>query len=360
MKKYIKNLKITENDNFNLVLNYFLFLRLCTFATLRVIFHAKPQRNYFSQMGLRVFSHTKPQRYMFNSFGRFFQEFRIISFRIILPLLFFIVLFFSTGCDEIESPYRKGNVQFIDTTNKILLEEFTGAYCGNCPDGAAKAHLLDSLYPGKFILLSIHAGYYATPNKTFTYDFRTPAGDSIFNSIMSIKEIVFPSAMFNRIGVNKNGGLIPSQWDALVGQLIFNDTVIATIDLAPSFTSTDSSISVKANIKYWEAGSNNQTLVVQILEDSIVQMQKWYGHTPENIPDYVHNNVLRASITPAFGAQITTDAMIMKGSKYEKNLKYTIPKGKDWRINKLKIVAYILDYGKTNSILQAEEMKLIE
>ena len=58
---------------------------------------------------------------------------------------------------------------------KILLEEFTGIHCGNCPDGHAMAKKLHTAKPEDVFIIAVHAGYYAEPGADQA-DLRTDDG----------------------------------------------------------------------------------------------------------------------------------------------------------------------------------------
>ena len=67
-----------------------------------------------------------------------------------------------------------------DTTEvvkKVLIEEFTGVRCVNCPQGSAEIENLLSIHGDKLVAISIHAGFFAPPYPESLYDLRTPDGD---------------------------------------------------------------------------------------------------------------------------------------------------------------------------------------
>ncbi len=65
------------------------------------------------------------------------------------------------------------------TENKnVILEEFTGIYCGFCPDGHAIAQAIMDAHPEDVFLINIHTGGYAIPTGDDP-DFRTPFGTAI-------------------------------------------------------------------------------------------------------------------------------------------------------------------------------------
>ena len=55
---------------------------------------------------------------------------------------------------------------------KILLEDYTGHKCGNCPRAAEKAEELKEIYGDQLIPIAIHAGFFASDfGGNFTTDF---------------------------------------------------------------------------------------------------------------------------------------------------------------------------------------------
>ena len=74
---------------------------------------------------------------------------------------------------------------FVSTTpenKKVVLEEFTGIYCGFCPDGHVIGQGLHTANPNDVFLINIHTGGYAGPNGPSDPDFRTIFGNAIANA----------------------------------------------------------------------------------------------------------------------------------------------------------------------------------
>ena len=68
---------------------------------------------------------------------------------------------------------------FVSTTpeNKnVVLEEFTGIYCGFCPDGHVIGQGLHDANPNDVFLINIHTGGYSNPNGPNDPDFNTIYG----------------------------------------------------------------------------------------------------------------------------------------------------------------------------------------
>ena len=74
---------------------------------------------------------------------------------------------------------------FVSTTpeNKnVVLEEFTGIYCGFCPDGHVIGQGIHTANPNDVFLINIHTGGYANPNGPNDPDFNTIFGSAIGNA----------------------------------------------------------------------------------------------------------------------------------------------------------------------------------
>lgn len=271
-------------------------------------------------------------------------------------LLLSIVTFFS--CDEIKPPFLE-NPSSVDTnkyTQKILLEEYTGFRCGNCPEATEIAHSLKEKYPNNVILLSVHAGGYAKPTAAHPYDFRTPIGDELDN-FFGCSLAGNPNGMVNRVGFpTKSHILREGQWESAILSLLPKKPKI-DIDLKASYNANERKIIANITIKMLESSSPNYHLCAYIAEDSVVQYQRDDRLTPPDVENYVHNNVLRDGLTSTWGIPLS-DEILTEGSTVDVQFNYTIPPNKDWRPEKLKIIAFVHDKDGTFEILQVEEKYL--
>ena len=68
---------------------------------------------------------------------------------------------------------------FVSTSpenQNVVLEEFTGIYCGYCPDGHVIGQGLHDANPNDVFLINIHTGGYSNPNGPADPDFNSPFG----------------------------------------------------------------------------------------------------------------------------------------------------------------------------------------
>lgn len=262
------------------------------------------------------------------------------------------------GCDIVNEPYRQ-NAEPIDTTKvvkKVLIEDYTGFKCGNCPDAAVKAHEIYDIYPNNVIILAVHAGYYAKPDlppSKYVYDFQTPEGNEL-NTYFKVNQN--PIGMINRVKSNNVQLQNIANWASLTAVEIAKPVELK-LGLTAEYDPTTRKITAKADLKYLNKASSKNYLCMYITEDKIIQYQKWYNHIPEMITDYEHNHVLRASMNTAWGELISNSA-IANGTVFTKNYEYTISSDKDWKPENLKIIAYVYDRDQDDYVLQAETVNI--
>src|SRR4051812_33833558 len=100
-----------------------------------------------------------------------------------------------TSCDKVKHP-KEGKTNSTDTliapviqTNaasrlvkKVLVEDFTGHFCGFCPRAARKAETLVAQYGNKLVIMANHVSTtFAAPKSEDGYykeDFRNPDSDA--------------------------------------------------------------------------------------------------------------------------------------------------------------------------------------
>jgi hypothetical protein len=271
----------------------------------------------------------------------------------------FAMSFLLLSCDIVTPPYEENEKPPVDTTKykrNVLLEEYTGARCGNCPRAAELAAALHEHYGDRLILMTVHAGGYAKPGGTkYTYDFRTPEGNE-YDSFFGNSKAGNPNGMISIIGYPNEHIKNEGAWDGAIQEVIAKKPVM-TIDLEASIDTNKMEISIDYKIKYLENGSPNDNLVILIVEDSIIKYQTDYRKHPSDIPDYVHMHILRGSVNGAWGQPLNAQG-INKGDEFEDNVKYTIPAEKDWVPKNLSIIAFVHDKGDTYEVLQVQKAHL--
>ena len=272
----------------------------------------------------------------------------------------------TTSCDKVEAPYTTEHaVVKGDTVRKVLLEDFTGHECTNCPEAHKKIEDLQKIYGDRIVVMVIHTGFFAQPDPPeFSYDFTNADGDAI-GVFFGADNASPPIGMVNRYNNGSGYLLYPSAYGTAVSLVL--DSMPKRpdiyIELKPSYSTNDSMVSVEVKLTALSAmPAGKYKLSVMITESDIIKPQKNnnsnIGATPI-IHDYEHNNVLRGAIKNTWGEEFT-DAAISVGQTFTKTCSRKI--GSDWKPENLKIVAFVYyaDGPNDKVVIQAESVKLIK
>ncbi len=233
---------------------------------------------------------------------------------------------------------------------KVIIEEFTGVRCVQCPGGSKAIEDLLLIHGERLVAVSIHAGDFAPPLPASSFDFRTTDGDQLLNFLGPPEG--YPSAVINR---NKFGNNILQQgqgsWNNFITQALEGDAKV-NIDMSQSYDSGSRELSLTSTITVNETLEGNYNYAVMITESGIVDAQD--DADQGLILDYVHKHVLRDILTKADGDPLTEN--LTQGTVVEKQLTYVLPA--DWVASKCNVIVLVSNAGATKEILQVEESKI--
>lgn len=269
------------------------------------------------------------------------------------------MLFF--GCDRIESPYltlsetEEVTVDFPDLDinsvyRKVLIEEFTGHRCLNCPTGHQKLEELHGLFGDTLVIVGIHAGALAAPKEDegYPYDFRTEVGNELAQEF-NIDGI--PAAIINRYP--QAGGWGPARWLTKINA-VDRSKPLAAIQLINEYNAQTGMLKANAQVTLLEPCSNQLRLAFYLIEDGIVKPQL---NGTEYIENYVHNHVLRASLNGTYGTLLNTNGYLETGKGYTLAHKINLS-GLDWNPANCTVVAILYD-RTAGDVLQVESQKVM-
>ncbi len=271
-----------------------------------------------------------------------------------LPVVLLLLGIIVAGCDKIEPPYKEGGGgQVTDDTRKILLEDYTGHTCVNCPAGARLGHELVHLYNGKVIMIGIHAGYFAEPKSApFNTDYRTEAGTA-WDNYFGISAAGNPMGMVNRVSKQGAYNVTSANWATAVGQAAENKADIS-LEIKTTYNSSSRSLKVDLEAKALKALDSRLMIVACIIEDSIVSAQR--NNDPNigspTIPDYTHRHVLRGSINTPWGEELAAAGQAAANASFTKS--YTHSLNSDFNEKHVSVVAFIYD-DTSKEVIQVEE-----
>jgi hypothetical protein len=292
-----------------------------------------------------------------------------------LPLLLIIIAISAIGllsCDKVKPPYVIRE-EVIDTAEcpipqfpalsnvnkKILIEDFTGHKCGNCPKAHIVLHDLILQYGDLIVPAAYHVSdFFASPDGSgyYTYEFRTNAGNEIDQSFI-ISDNGLPNGMINRTSYSGNIYIGQGDWQTVV-QSMLNDTAKVALQIINDYDGDDSTFCTHIKITFLEDISYPVSFVCGLTEDSIIKPQKYYdqGLPQDCFQNYVHMHVFRGGINGTFGVTLNPEKT-KKDSSIIKSYSYNL-KNKDFVHKNLKVISYVFNYGN-NEVMQVEGEKVI-
>ena len=181
----------------------------------------------------------------------------------------------------------------------ILLEEYTGMRCVNCPEAADEAHLLKQTFGESLIVVSIHAGSFAVPSGSFQPDLRTEAGNSYFS------HFGFAGTPVGMVDRKKQGGAValsPAGWADAIRKELIEPTKIKMEGDAVYEGNDSCRVSVK--IFGITPTDRDMRLMLWLVEDSI--------RTPQVVPggvnsNYLQRHVLREVLNGTWGESVVSN-----------------------------------------------------
>lgn len=277
----------------------------------------------------------------------------------VLPILTFLVLLLG-ACQEqeVEIPCLS-----CDTTNDpvdpqdrvVLVEEFTGVRCVNCPQGAAEIENLLSVYGERLVAVSIHAGFFADPPLPESqYDFTTDEGDQILDLIG--EPFGYPAAVIDRYQFDNENTLTTSQqsWGGHIAERLQEEVPI-TVNIDKDYDASSRQLDVTITLGTLEDLTGQDVrLSIMITENNVEDAQL----TPDQaapVLDYKHKHVLRDMLGPYDGIPLTDG--LSNGQTTTLNQSITLPD--NWVASNCEIVAFAhLSNAGTQEILQAAHTKV--
>ncbi len=278
--------------------------------------------------------------------------------------LIFIASICFFGCDVIEHPiieygmYRSdlyGPAHVFTSADSavqcVLLEDFTGHDCGNCPGAHLVAAGILESNPENVVVVAIHAGTLAEPYlPNYPDDWRTPEG--IFYLLTQVGVDEMPKGRINRVP-SAATVFSYSQWVAKTNEALA-DVSPLNLQLLANYQPSQQQINVHVNSQWFQNVSGNYRLVILITESHIIAPQLWYGHTPQFVEDYEHEEMLRGSLTGATGLTVADNP----SSGYHRTDSYTFDWNTNWIPENCEIVAFVTE-GENGRVVNVVKQKLV-
>lgn len=263
------------------------------------------------------------------------------------------------GSFEVYAEYIVDNVTYSTPTKnfsvytpkrKVVIEDYTGTWCGFCP---AVSLAIDTVKvaTNQISVVAIHETGSTLPDPMH------------FDRVEDLKDAFgvggLPQARLNR----KQKWLDPYMVQDVLA-MAGNET---NLSIAIDSKITASNLTVDVKIVYANGSEVGDKLVVYLVESGIIYAQaNYFNNTPDHpleghgnpIPDFVHNDALRNSLTDIFG-----DAMgdISAYIEYKKQYSLEIPS--EYNVENLSLVVMVVNSNneaKNSQFAEVGENKKFE
>jgi hypothetical protein len=241
---------------------------------------------------------------------------------------------------------------------KVVVEEFTGASCPNCPDARTTLANISAANPNRVLILELHP--------TEVPQGRPVAGKSKYDfTNKTVSDIItqfypglgaIPMGGIDRVLENTNRLIDRSKWANIINTRLAM-TSVANLKLTNAYDETKREGVLTVKVAYTGEVTNKQYITLAIIESDIEDVQEYPTYDDDH---YIFKHVLRKTATPVGGTSILDTIAIKKpGRVYEGQYKYTIDAA--WLPKNCHIVVFLHNNQSDNKeVLQAEEIVVKE
>jgi len=231
----------------------------------------------------------------------------------------------------------------INFVKRVLIEDYTGTWCGNCPR-VNHAVELARAQTDKIVTIGIHRSSSNPADANYDpYNFDTSELEAVIN--MS----GYPKALLNRM----------TRWQPLeqnnITQVInLTQGENPKLGLAMDVSIVGNTVNLETKVKFSKDFSNLK-LVVYVLENGLIYDQVNYTNFytgPGTISNFQHDHVLKACLTPLMGEEIANSNTAV-GQTFTKSFSVPVPANIS-NVNNIEFVAFIVDENnKTINVRKA-------
>lgn len=226
------------------------------------------------------------------------------------------------ACDNIPEAERLIYEKPEPAKRVVLLEDFTGQLCTNCPKATDVIEMLQETYGSEaLVAVGIHGGPLGFAGNAKVVGLATAMGDEYYSHW---------NLEYQPIGlVNRRAPANYTEWAASVKEELSKP---APLRLEGSAFIENNTLNIRIDAEGTD-GNVRGKLQVWLLEDGIKAVQKMPDGT--NNQNYIHNHVLRAAVNGAWGEEFSVGEGEMEQRTMSQAL---LPQ---WNQEQLSVVAFV-------------------
>ena len=232
----------------------------------------------------------------------------------------------------------------------VLIEEFTGVDCPNCPAGHALVDGIEAQYPGRIAAIALH------PNNALGQPFIFSAQN--LNEANSTSLLTYlgspgfePCGAVDRQLFSGQTAILTdrSYWTGFVASEIVT-TPQVNIILTNQFNTATSQVTIVAEVHYTQNVSQANNITIALTEDSITTAQL-NGSVIDTF--YVHNNVLRNLLTGTEGDNVAYNSNVTLVTGRVVRLVYQTTLNTSWKPKNMHVIAFVHEHATSQVVYQA-------
>ncbi len=249
-----------------------------------------------------------------------------------------------------DTTYIESPVATAETKN-VVIEEFTGVRCPNCPQGHVLIANIKAANPNRVLSVSLHPiNSLGAPYAYSAQDFRSQKAQTLFDYLGQIG--LEPAAGIDRKQFSGQSNILldKNAWSNYVTQQLSVTTPV-NIVLDKSYDSTNRELTVVAELHYTQTVNEENKLTILLTESDIITAQL-DGSVVDTF--YSHKDVMRDFITDTQGDAITParEAGRVVRKVYKKVLDAA------WKPEHIYILAYVHEFQNSKIIYQGKEIEI--
>ena len=235
----------------------------------------------------------------------------------------------------------------VEPTGKmVLIKDFTGARCVNCPAAAEYAHNLQhQLDEDHIFIMSVHAGFLAQPMGQFP-NFLTDEGTEWYNNHDSN-----PLFTVDHVALTDGNSLKVEQIDTPVVTALDEEQSFEIV-IGRQFDPTSRQLQVNIQAVSLTDRDGHFFITACLVEDNIVGWQIIPGGTDK---EYVFHNVFRGTLNGAYGESFENHHV---DSDDTFSFSYNTEINADYNADECYVVVYVYDRNQGDKILQTAVKKI--
>lgn len=243
----------------------------------------------------------------------------------------------AASCSNIDEGDRLIYVKPAEVGRAILIEDFTGQKCINCPTGTEIINgIVDTYGEDNVIAVGIHSGPLGFAGNSKTVGLMTDTGNEYYTRWDKENKMGQPWVIFNR---KTSPDSHYNNWAAMVSTII-SEKANLSVKIANAYDAATRTLSTTVGADGVN-GTVNGKLQVWIVEDGVKALQMMPDGKSNK--EYIHNHVFRAAVNGTWGEDVT----VKEGETTTKQYSYVLPKA--WVADNIAVVAFVYnDSGVEN------------